>query len=606
MKSSHSLRRISDPFLEAHLFQKRVLLGALCIVFGFLILGLRLFYLQILKYPYYANLSYLNSVGVIPIPPARGLILDRHGKVLAENLPVFSLDVTADKTPDLETTLESLKVLFDLDNDDLDRFYRQLGKQRSFNPLPLKVQLTEDEIARFYVNQYRFPGVEIHQRLIRHYPDGKNFVTVLGYTGRINQRELDKVDPQAYLGIDYIGKEGIERYFEDTLRGTPGYQEVEMNAQRQPVKTLKTISPIAGKNLSLTLDADLQEAAVKAMKNYPGALIALDPHNGEILAMVSNPAYDPNLFVKGISQKDYAALTSSPDQPLFNRAIRGQYPPGSVIKPFVALEALEAGFTTPKTAIYDPGYFEINAQSRRYRDWKSDGHGWVNLRTAIAVSCDTYFYTLAAKMGITPITHILELFGYGKLTGIEMKEEMSGMIPSPQNKRRLMSQPWYTGDTLNSAIGQGLTLFTPLQLAVGTAAIANRGTLYKPTLLLNSKPEGKSILLKKENWESVIAGMEAVVNDPEGTGYRFGIPHYTVAAKTGTAQLFQIGQNQKYIASKISRRLRDNSMFMAFAPVENPQIVVAVAIQNAPNAPEIARQVMDYYLLTEKKLPETE
>jgi penicillin-binding protein 2 len=605
-----SHRPLNDPATETRLFKTRVNVTVILILICFGLLVLRLAYLQLIKYRYYNTLAQNNSIGLIPTAPTRGIIFDRNGKILADNIPVFSLDVTPNNTADLDQTIEGLMSLLDLDPEDADRFYKQVNRKRSFGPIPLKVKLTEEQIALFYLNKFRFPGAEISVRMIRYYPYQKDFSTVLGYTGRINQQELSKLDPQLYNGIDYIGKMGIERYYENDLRGSLGYKQVEMNARGEAIRLLKSIPAHAGKNIYLTIDADLQEVAVAAMKHYRGALVAIEPATGNVLAMVSNPSYDPNIFVRGITKKEYLTLQNSPDEPLFNRAIRGQYPPASTIKPLLALQGLEKNFITPEQRFFDPGYFQISPTSRKYRNWRLQGQGWVNLRSALAISCDTYFYALANKMGIQHITPLLEEFGYGQKTGIQMYEELSGMVPSPPNKRKLTGQAWYPGDTLNSSIGQGISLTTPLQLAASTAIIANRGLRYKPNLLLQKENEqhemvkhlpelANEVKFKASTWEAAIKGMQAVIIDSDGTGYRFGNPRqYTVAAKTGTAQLFGIKDNEKYISAKVKSSLRDNSMFIAFAPIENPKIAIAIAVQNNPNAAEVARKVFDYYLLT--------
>jgi penicillin-binding protein 2 len=606
-----SYRPLTDPVVAIRLFKTRVTIATLFIFICFVLLIARLAYLQIIKYNYYQTLAQNNSIGLIPSAPTRGLIFDRNGKILADNIPVFSLDLTPNNVPDLDQTIEDLTKLLNLDPEDANRFYKQVNRKSSFAPIPLKVKLTEEQIATFYLNKFRFPGADISVRMIRSYPYQNDLSTVLGYTGRINQDDFKKLDPQLYTGIDYIGKIGIERYFENELRGTLGYKQVEMNAQGEAIRLLKSIPPQAGRNIYLTIDANLQKVASAAMKNYRGALVAIDTTTGDVLAMVSNPSYDPNIFVRGITQKEYSTLQKSPDEPLFNRAVRGQYPPASTVKPLLAVQGLEKGFITPEQRIFDPGYFQLNPTSRKYRNWKPEGQGWVTLRSALAQSCDTYFYILANKMGIANITPLLEDFGYGQRTGIQIREELPGMVPSPENKRKLTKQAWYPGDTLNISIGQGISLVTPLQLANATAIMANRGIRYKPNLLSKMEDENHQIVqhipeqvgpplqFKPESWQGAIDGMQAVIIDQGGTGYRFGNPsQYTVAAKTGTAQLFGIKDNEKYVAANVKSSLRDNSMFMAFAPVKNPKIAVAVAVQNNPNAAAVARSVIDYYLLT--------
>ncbi len=605
---------LNNPYQETKLFQTRLILVVGLVLGCFALLLIRLFYLQIIKYHYYNDLSLNNSISLQPIAPPRGLIYDRNGILLADNTPVYSLDIIPDQTDNLDKTVTDLQHLLNIDPDDVDRFYKQLDENRPFDSIPLKVKLTDTEVAIFYVNKFRFPGVNINVRLIRNYPYHGDFVSAIGYAGRISLDELRNLNPDVYNGIDYIGKSGLEKEFEDNLRGQAGYNQVQTNAQGQALQVLKEIPPVPGENLYLTIDAPLQEAAVKAMGNYRGAIVAIDPSNGQVLAMVSNPGFDPNDFVRGVPQKEYAELRNDPAEPLFNRTIRGQYPPASTVKPILGLEGLDKGFVTPEFKIYDPGYFQLTSRSRKYRNWRREGQGWMDLHAAIAQSCDTYFYYLSNKMGIADITEVLSEFGYGQITGIEMPDELPGVVPSPTSKKKLTDQPWYPGDTLNTSIGQGLSLVTPLQLAVAVATIANRGVHYKPTLILKwTDPHGKllsqstpqitnKIEFKDSTWDVVIGGMRGVIIDPQGTGYRFGNPAYTVAAKTGTGQLFTVGQNEKYVDSKVAMHLRDNAMFIAFAPVNQPKIAIAVVTQNNHEAAGIARQVVDYYLLTEKHL----
>jgi penicillin-binding protein 2 len=461
-------------------------------------------------------------------------------------------------------------------------------------------------VAKFAINQFRFPGVHIQVGVVRHYPFDNDMVTMLGYVGRINEQELDDLDQDNYAGSDYIGKIGVEKYYEQQLHGTVGYRQVEMDASGREVRTLKTISPIPGETLYLTIDSKLEEAAIQAMQGLSGALVAIDPNNGQILALVSMPAYDPNIFVKGISTKQYKELQQDPSQPLFNRAIRGQYPFGSTIKVFLALAALQGKYVDPNVQIFDQG--EVRLGSHVFHDMHK--HGWVDFTKAIEVSCDTYFYLLALKMGVMPMAGILQEFGFGQDTGIEMNEELPGLVPTPAWKQKTQHQGWYPGDNLNFSIGQGWLLTTPLQLAHSVATLSMHGQAYQPTLLLKTiKPDGQttialpipkpSVKLDDATWDLVINGMVQVVRGAQGTAaYRFGRPEYSVGAKTGTAQVFSL-RGEKYNASKIAKNLHDNSMFITFAPVDHPQIAIAVAIQNSPEAAKIARKVMDYYLLTE-------
>lgn len=592
------------------LFQRR--LWTITVIIGFLLLVLliRLFYLQIIAHRYYSTLSLNNSINLAPISPPRGLIYDRNGILLAENVPAYNLMVIPNLVPDMPKTIEELRQVVNLSDDDIKLFQRQMKRGRPFQEIPLRMKLSEDEVATFAINQFRFPGVHIQVGVVRYYPFGGDFASVLGYVGRINEQELDDLDQDNYAGSDYIGKIGIEKYYESQLHGTVGYRQVETDAAGREVRTLKTISPIPGEQLYLTIDAKLQEAAIAAMQGLSGALVAIDPNNGEVLALVSTPSYDPNLFVKGVNAKQYKELQQDPSQPLFNRSIRGQYPFGSTIKVFLALQALQGKYVDPKVQIFDPG--QVVLGNHVFRDMHK--HGWVDFTKAIEVSCDTYFYLLALKMGINPMDDILQQFGFGQYTGIEMNEELPGLVPTPAWKQKTLHDKWYPGDNLNFSIGQGWLLTTPLQLAHGVATVAMRGQAYQPTLLLKTvaangqttvaQPIPKlGVKLDDTTWQGVINGMEQVVRGAQGTAaYRFGRPEYSVAAKTGTAQVFSL-RGEKYRASKLAKNLHDNSMFITFAPIDHPQIAIAVAIQNSSEAAKIARKVMDYYLITEGHWP---
>lgn len=600
-----------DPQQLKRLFQGRVFVVLSLVIILIIILLSRLFYLQVFQQKYYGTLSANNSINLVPIAPPRGLIYDRNGIVLAQNTPSYSLDIVPDRVNDINKTVDQLSQILTITPEDKDQFFRELKRKRSFDEVPIKTNLTPVDVAKFSVDQYRFPGVYVRAELIRHYPFANDLVSVLGYIGRINERDLQNVDESEYAATNYIGKVGIEKYFEDVLHGTVGYHQVETDASGREVRTLSETPPIPGNDIYLTIDSPLQEAALSAMKGDRGALVAIQPSSGEVLAMVSTPAYDPNMFVTGIDKKTYQALQNSQDQPLFNRAIRGQFPFGSTIKIFIALELIDGGYTSPDYQIFDPGYFQLTKEGRIWHD--HGDHGWVDLERAIEVSCDTYFYIMSLKMGIEPIDKVLKAFGFGDYTGIQMNEELPGLIPSPEWKMKTRQEKWYPGDTLNSSIGQGSMMTTPLQLAAATATLAERGQRYQPTLLLREvSPDGNiltpspvllgNITLKPATWQRVINGMVRVIKGKDGTAWRFGRDaQYTVAAKTGTAQVYSL-RGEKYVVANVPINLRDNSMFIAFAPVDNPKIAVAVAIQNQPNAPAVARKVMDYYLLAENHL----
>jgi penicillin-binding protein 2 len=597
-----------DPYLLKRHFRRRLLGIVIFMVVLILLLLIRLFYLQVAQHKYYTTLSRNNSISLVPIAPTRGLIYDRNGVLLAKNMPVYNLNIVPDETPDIANTIKELQQFIQISPEDVDLFYKELKQKHAYEQVPLKIKLTPTEVAQFAVNRYRFPGVDIKTAMVRYYPFANDLVSVLGYVGRINENDLKNLDTSNYAATNYIGKIGIEKYFETQLHGTVGYQQVETDASGEEVRVLKRTPSVHGQNLYLTIDSQLQEASLQAMKGFRGSVVAIQPATGQVLAMVSTPAYNPNMFVDGISAADYHALQVSKEQPLFNRAIRGQFPFGSTIKIFFALAGLAGGYVDPNATMYDPGYFKIGGHVF---------HGeaknvTVNLVKAIEVSSDTYFYKLALKMGIDNMDNILEEFGFGQYTHIQMGEELPGLVASPDWKMKTEGKRWYAGDTLNSGIGQGAMLTTPLQLASAAATFAERGQGFQPTLLYKVvNPDGSTytptpiakppIDIKPNVWETVIKGMVDVVRGPEGTAWRFGKPSYSVAAKTGTAQVFSL-RGAKYILANVPKHLRDNSMFVAFAPVKNPQIAIAVAIQNSPSAPVVARKVLDFYLLQQGHL----
>jgi penicillin-binding protein 2 len=607
MLESQTLKNRAE---EYRLFQKRTIIMGACLAFLILLLVTRLFYLDVTKFQQYQTLSKKNQLNIIPLPPTRGLIYDRNGVLLAKNIPVHSLEIIPEKIKHMDQTLAAIKHLLPtITDEDIKLFYKSMHQHRRFDSVPLKLKLSDKDVARFAVNQYLFPGVMIKARLMRSYPLGKDTAHVLGFVGRINSTELKTLDKSNYSGTNFIGKVGIEKYYEETLHGKVGYQQVEIDASGRTVRAVKKTSSKSGGNLYLSLDSRLQKVAEKALKDHQGSVVAIDPNTGEVLALVSVPSYDPNAFVQGITQKDYNALAQSNTQPLYNRAIRGQYPLASTIKPFISVSALDKKIVDLKHRIYDRGWFQLPNNDHLFRDWKRQGHGWVNLQRALVISCDTYFYQLAYLMGIQKIDDILSEFGFGHNTEIDMGEELPGLIPSPQWKQIVKHTPWYTGDTLISGIGQGFMLTTPLQLASATARLALRGKHFRPHLLLKIKNNNRSVpnpiiesyplnLKNSTSWQSVIEAMEAVVTHREGTGHRFGRhPGYSVAIKTGTAQVYSIKQNETSPTETIPDYLRDHSLFIGFAPVDKPRIALAVLVENAPIAGNVARKVMDSYLL---------
>jgi penicillin-binding protein 2 len=594
---------------ETHLFTRRIIILVSIILIASSTLISRLYFLQVRDHALYTTLSNQNQLSLIPIEPNRGLVMDRNGVLLAENIPIFNLVVTPDRVPNLEKLVDQLKEIIEITPDDLKHFKKELYQHRAFQPVPLKVKLTELELARFYVNQYKYPGVSVSSGMFRYYPYGKEFVSVLGYVARINEQEMKNIDQVNYAGSSSIGKLGIEKFYERELHGKVGYQQVEVDANGRYVRTLNRFTPIRGDNLYLTVDSRLQLAIVKILGNEKGAVVAIKPKTGEVLALVSKPGYDPNLFVIGINPKSYKELRNSPDKPLYNRAIRGIYPFASTIKPYLAIAGLDSGTIGAGYAIRDPGFFAMSGVRHVYRDWKKEGHGTVNLPKAITVSCDVFFYGLSVKLGINRMHDYLNKFGFGQLTGIDSNEELAGLVPSSEWKKRKLHAKWWIGDTIAAGIGQGYMLATPLQLAQGVATLANRGKRFQPRLLGKiEKPEGTieelkpipqtPITLKNpKNWDVVIKAMTNVTSSLQGTAAAyFARAPYSVAGKTGTAQLVRIiGANVHGSDASLPKNLRNHKLFVAFAPAEDPQLALGVVVENSKLAPKVARAVFDYY-----------
>lgn len=598
-------RLLTDKKRQQQLFQRRLLIASILILVLTCSLLVRLFYLQIIQHKLYTTLSQKNQLTLLPIPPNRGLIYDRNGVLLAQNIPVFSLEIIPDKVPNLKETIKELQTIIPFTPDELTAFYKQLKEHRRFDTVPLKLKLDQTQLARFYVNQYRFPGVIVNAQMIRYYPFGSSFVDVLGYVGRINEQELAKIDTTNYSASNFIGKLGVEKAYENILHGTVGYQQVETDAGGHIVRVLKRIPPVGGESVYLGIDSGLQLAAEEALGSNNGAIVVINPKNGEILAMVSQPGYDPNLFVQGIDSATYKTLQADPARPLYNRALRGLYPQGSTIKPYLAIEGLSSGVITPTFKINDPGYFMLPGSSHVYRDWKKGGHGIVNVSKAITVSCDTFFYTIGVKMGITRIGYILHEFGFGQLTGIDIGDELPGLVPSPDWKKRTKNEPWYLGDTVVSSIGQGYNLVTPLQQANAVAQIATKGHGYVPHLVIKIQDaKGKVtiitpqphpvIQIDPEIWDLIFTAMVNVLK-PGGTSAIIGNAPYSIAGKSGTAQVFSTHGVIADKSQKLPKNLRDNTLFIAFAPVEDPQIAIATVVENNEEAKKTTRAVMDYY-----------
>jgi len=609
---------LKDHIRETQIFNRRLLIAAIFTILLLLLLLLRLAYLQILHQEHFVSLSENNRVTILPIPPTRGLIYDRNGVLLAQNLPSFSLELVPEHIPDLDATLAELQKLISISEEDLARFQKFRKRKRRFEGIPLRFRLTDEEVARVSTNLYRLPGVEIRAELARHYPLGKLASHAVGYVGRINEEDLRKLNPSSYSGTSHIGKVGVERAYEDILHGTVGFQQVETNAQGRILNVLERTLPVPGKNLFLNLDTRVQAVAEKAFGEDNGALVALDPQNGAVLALVSIPTYDPNLFVNGLDSKTFQTLRDSPDRPLFNRALRGQYPPGSTLKPFIGLAGLELDEITPGEKLNCPGFYMLKNDPRRYRDWKKTGHGDTDLSKAIIESCDVYFYSLSMALGIDRLHQYLSAFGLGKRTGIDIQGELSGLLPSSAWKRRTYNTVWYPGETLIAGIGQGFMLTTPLQLASITATLSRYGKRYKPRMIYAIqdadeknyhliKPQASDTvpIARKSNWQTIITAMKNVITNPHGTARRISRNlSYTLAGKTGTAQVFGIKQDEEYKEEDVSKKLRDHALFIGFAPVEEPQIAVAVVVENgghgATTAAPIVRKVIDTYMLESK------
>ncbi|MBQ0796115.1 penicillin-binding protein 2 [Zhongshania sp.] len=603
-------QQLKNTFYERRVYRHRVTLSILILMTMTMVLVWRYSQLQIADYAIYKTQSDRNRIQLLPIAPKRGLIFDRNGLLLAENIPSYTLTVVKERLESLDETLAIINEIIPLSEDDIEQFRKRLSRRRPYEAVPLKFRVSDEDIAKLAVNRHRVPGVEIDAQLVRHYPQGELFAHVLGYVGRISERELDVIDPVNYSGTHHIGKIGLEKYYEELLHGTVGYQNVESNAHGRILRVLERHDPQPGGDITLNVDAYVQEVAYEALKGQRGAIVAMEPNTGGIIAMVSAPGYDTNLFVNGISSTDYNRLQNDPDLPLYNRALQGQYPPASTIKPIWGLAGLYYGTVTPATRVADPGWFSLPDDSRRYRDWKRGGHGAsVNLEQAVVQSCDVYFYDLAYKLGIDRLHSFGTRFGLGDVTGIDNTNERAGLMPSRQWKETSRGGHWYPGETVNVGIGQGFMLTTPLQLAVATSVLASKGELRVPRLLssVGDAPVAAPLLGKIEDvssahWDAITRSMEQVVNSPQGTGrgLKAGLT-YRMAAKSGTAQVVGIAAGEKYDSNAINARNRDHALFIAFAPADDPKISVAVVIENGEHGGSVAgpaaRKVIDAYLL---------
>jgi len=615
---------VKSERVEYRLFRSRAYVAAVIVFIALALVFARLFYLQVTSYEHYTQLSKENYQKRVPIPPVRGSIYDRNGVLLAGNHIEYVLEAKQDDLKQADELLKKLMQLLDITPQEVTRFKQKQRVNSRFQPVVLRENLTEEEVAKFSANRTRFPGFKVSVRMKRNYPLGSVASHLIGYVGRIDKKDLEKLDKQEYSGTTHIGKSGIEKFYESRLHGKAGYELKEVDAHGKPQLKLDDKAPIAGEDLFLTIDLELQIKAEELLKEYNGAAVAIDPRNGEILAMASVPAYDPNLFVDGISYANYNALRDNPDRPLYNRALQGSYPPGSTIKPMAALVGLNAGVVSPNSSIYAKGFYQIPGNRHRFRCWKKSGHGHISLNRAIYQSCDVYFYDLAFRMGIKRYSKAMKKFGFGQKTGIDLPHERAALMPSPEWKRKRYDQFWYPGDTVNTGIGQGYFTATPLQLAFATSIIANHGRKFKPHVLRATRisrnlpeklvtPERLPSLgvTKLRYWDDVIRGMVNVVHGAHGTARRAGAgAKYRFAGKTGTAQVYSIAQNKTYNASRLRKKLHDHALFVAFAPVDNPRIALAIIAENAGGgskvAAPIARQLLDTYLLSAEEKAEKE
>ena len=609
---------IRDHSAESALFFRQAVVAFFGIIILMIALIVNLYTIQVQGHSDYNTRSDENRIKVVPVAPNRGLIFDRNGKLLAENRPVYALEVTPEKVKDIPQTLHLLRSFFSLSDKDIVTFNRDLKRTRRFNSITLKNQLTEEEVAIFSANQHRFPGVGVKGYIKRFYPYGDNLTHVLGYVAKINDKDIENLKKEDllsnYKATRDIGKLGIERYYENVLHGIAGYQEVEVNNRGRVIRTLKYVPPIPGKDLYLNLDIDLQIFIRSILKDRRGAVVVLDRKDASVLAMVSTPSYDPNLFVHGISNKKYKKLLTDHNRPLVNRATLGIYPPASTIKPFIAIAALTEKVITLKSTRNDPGYWRLpNSKTRPYRDWKAWGHGRVNIVQSIEESVDTFFYQIAYDLGIDRISSWMSRFGFGQYTGLDIHEESKANMPTREWKITRYRQPWYKGDTIPVGIGQGYWTATPLQIAKATVVLVNKGEVHPPHLLNHIDSNGvqayssfapsESISnVKNEYWNSVLEGMRLVNHGKKGTArHSFFKSKYQTGGKSGTAQVFALGDIKNYVAEEIAEHLRDHALYTGFAPFENPEIIVSIVLENAGGgsriAAPIAKEIFDYVLL---------
>lgn len=624
--------QIRDYQAEARLFSSRAIVAFLGIVILMGLLVANMYNIQVNQFQDYKTRSNDNRIKVVPIAPNRGLIYDRNGVLLAENRPVFNLELTPEKIKDIDSTIEALQTILEITPEQVERFHRERKRTRRFKSVPLLTQLNENQVAVFSVNQYRFPGVEISATLKRYYPFSEVLTHVIGYVSRINDRDMQRLIREGkdanYQATRDIGKLGIEKYYEDLLHGTAGYQEVEVNSRGRVIRTLKYVPPIAGKDIVLNLDINLQLYVHQLLDGRRGSAVVLDPRDNGVLAMVSSPSYDPNAFVHGISGKAYRALLNDKNRPLVNRTTLGIYPPASTIKPFIAVAALEEGVITPKTTRNDPGYWRIpNSDTRPFRDWLRWGHGRVDIIKSIEESVDTFFYQIAYDMGIDRLSNWMMMFGFGDYTGIDIYEESKANMPTREWKMARHKTPWYKGDTIPVGIGQGYWTATPMQIAKATSVLVNEGAVTAPHLLKATIDNGGDFEEQENSeyvtyppiqnvpdkyWNMAKEGMRLVNHGTKGTARRsFYNMDYQTGGKSGTAQVFGLGEDEEYNADEVAEHLRDHALFTGFAPFDDPEVVVSVVLENAgggsSNGAPVARKIFDRVIIGPEKIePEEE
>jgi len=613
---------IRDTKAERNLFARRALISFIFVLILTALLFTNLYHLQIVNYEKYQTRSNGNRIKLFPVPPTRGLIYDRYGKLLAENLTFFGLYVVPEKVENLDRTFDELRNIVGLTQEDIEQFKKERRRSPRYTSILLKPSLTEEQIAHFAVNQYNYPSFEVRPYFKRHYLYGEPLTPILGYVAKINDKDAERLKQEEkeanYAGTHDIGKLGIERYYEDQLHGTAGYEQVEINNRGKVIRKLSEQLPIAGKSIYLTIDLELQRYISQLLTGQKGSVVVMDPKDSSILAMVSSPSYDNNLFVGGISSDNYRRLLNDPSRPLYNRTIQGAYPPASTVKPFVAVSALTEGAVAPNTTIFDPGYWILPNSTKRFRDWKKSGHGYTDLNKAIVESSDTFFYQVAFKMGIDNLSSWMQQFGFGIKTNIDIQEETPGIMPTREWKQKRYKKPWLQGDTIPVGIGQGYWTATPLQLAKATTILVNNGKVNTPHLMKEmvgsavekyQDPRTYPDITKprKEFWNLAKRGMFGVIHSSQGTGRKaFAGANYLAAGKSGTAQVFGLKENQTYNAGVLKKELHDHAWFIAYAPYENPELVIAIILENAgggsSNAAPVVRQIMDYYLL--QRLPQ--